>query len=542
MNTNLWVFKITIMKKKILLFLLLITQTTIIAQSFELLDLNVSGDFQPKNFTEYNGLLIFQARGSNGDVELWKSDGTLSGTELIKDLDENLSSAPRNFIEFNGFLYFIAGSSASPSLWRTDGTEVGTTLVTNQAIPQGPFAILNNLLFFVGEENNTGKELWATDGTDAGTYLVKDINPSSWSSLNFNSQLITYNNYVIFSANDGTNGKELWKSDGTEAGTTMIKNITNNSESSNPLYFIEYKSKIYFAATKLSSGNELWKTDGTESGTELVEDNRAGDLSSNPSKFFTYSESLFFQAESDDDKGIEMHRYNLATNAVQRVADIYDGNGNGGFSPAIIYNEGMYFTASKPATGIELYVRRNGSNIFSEDTFVGTGSGSPTAFCNCGDKMYYRAYDGTENALFEFDISGNATKIKPSSATNQPFFVSTITELFCFNNELFFAANYTNSGFDLWKYSNTTLSINNEEFLENTISMYPNPVNSILNITSKTSLIDKIEVFNSIGKKIIKIKRDSFHHKLNTSHLSTGFYSLKIYSKGKTILKKLIVN
>lgn len=532
------------MKTKLFFLTILISYLSY-GQSFELFDFNNSGDFSPKYFTKYNGVLFFQAKDSDG-VELWKTDGTQSGTLKIKDINTNGSSNPRNFFTFNNNLYFIASSNNTTSgeLWKTDGTEAGTSLVSNQVVPQGSFAVSNNLLFFVGANSANGKELWKTDGTQSGTVLVKDINPSTWDALQFNSQLIAYDNMVIFSANDGTNGKELWKSDGTEAGTEIVKNIRSGSEGSNPSFFIEYKGKIYFAASDLQHGNELWKTDGTSNGTELVENNRAGDFSSNPSKFVVYSESLFFQAESDDEKGIEMHRYNLTTDAVQRVVDIYDGEGNGGFSPALEYNNGLYFTATKPATGNELYVRRNGSTILSEDVYPGSNNGSPTAFCNCGNKMYFRAYDGNENALFEFDTSGNATKIKPSSATNEPFFISTITELFCFNDALFFAANYTSSGFDLWKYSNTTLSTENIEFYSKKVSLFPNPAEdtATISLRSNNDFIKRIELYNLIGKKVYETQAHKKESKIiNTSQLKKGIYIVKVKGENYTYSNKLII-
>src|SRR4051812_4954434 len=41
----------------------------------------------PSNLTEMNGLLYFTANdGSNGQ-ELWKSDGTVAGTQLVKDIN-----------------------------------------------------------------------------------------------------------------------------------------------------------------------------------------------------------------------------------------------------------------------------------------------------------------------------------------------------------------------------------------------------------------------------------------------------------------------
>lgn len=525
------------MKIKLLkLTFLLFASAQCFGQSFELFDFNLSGDFEPKYFTEYNGMLIFQARSNDG-VELWKSDGTQSGTVQIKNINvnPNESSDPKYFKEYKGKLYFVA----MQQLWVTDGTENGTQMVSSVK-PSWQFTIANDLLFFVGGESTNGGELWVTNGTESGTVMVKDINPGSWSSSI--SNLTTYNNIVVFSANDGVNGKELWKSDGTESGTKMILDIDSGDKSSSPSFLTEYAGKIYFSAKKLGIGTELWKTDGTASGTVLVKDIFEGEDSSNPVKLFVYSQSLFFQADSGDNHGIEMYKYNLTTNLVTREADVYDGAESGGFSPVIVYNEGMYFTASKPATGIELYVRRNGFNSLAEDIYPGSIGGRPSVFCNCGDKMYFRAYNGN-NVLLEFSgVTNNAKEIKPQNAVNAPFFTPIPTELFCYNGSLYFAANYTSSGFDMWKYTPSTLSINKFD-KENYLSIYPNPVKTNLTISLiNDSNIQKIQLFNIIGQKVLeRAGNQSSKLYLNVSKLQSGIYVLKTFSDSISISKRIVI-
>ncbi|TVZ56284.1 putative secreted protein (Por secretion system target) [Lutibacter sp. Hel_I_33_5] len=527
------------MKKTLLILILFITSLGF-SQTFELFDFNQFGDFQPKYFTEYNGMLIFQAKDDDG-VELWKSDGTQSGTVKIKDINPNSSdsSDPRSFIEYNGKLYFIANEGGNNGLWVTDGSESGTVLVKDAVTPTGSFAVANNLLFFVGENPTNGKELWKSDGTTSGTTLVKDIYPDSWSSLQFNSQLMPFENSIVFRANDGAGGSELWKSDGTDSGTKMIKDIYVGAPGSSPQYFIEYASKIYFSAETLSKGTELWKTDGTESGTVMIKDIYEEDKSSHPAKFFVYSESLFFQAQSDDEHGIEMHKYNLTTNSVTRELDLKPGAEGGGFSPAIVYNDGMYFTAAKPETGIELFVRRNGSTTLAEDVYSGSIGGSPSAFCNCGDNMYFRAYNG-KHGLFEFKTTGNATPIAPQEAVNDAFFGSIPSQFFCYKNSLYFAANYTGSGYDMWKYTPLTLSVN--KFDIEKVSVYPNPTDTTINISlQNNSSIKKVEIFNLMGQKSLSKKIDNQSIiNLDVSNFSKGIYLLKIQGEGREYLKKFV--
>jgi ELWxxDGT repeat protein len=90
----------------------------------------------PSNFTEFNGEVYFSASDANG-TELWKTDGTESGTVMVKDIYSGTddwgfpySSSPDNFTVFNGALYFSAeDGSSGRELWKTDGTESGELMV-----------------------------------------------------------------------------------------------------------------------------------------------------------------------------------------------------------------------------------------------------------------------------------------------------------------------------------------------------------------------------------------------------------------------------
>ncbi len=65
--------------------------------------------------------------------ELWKSDGTASGTVNVKDVPNgSLSSGARDLTNVNGTIFFVASSSLGNQgyeLFKTDGTVAGTTLV-----------------------------------------------------------------------------------------------------------------------------------------------------------------------------------------------------------------------------------------------------------------------------------------------------------------------------------------------------------------------------------------------------------------------------
>ena len=94
---------------------------------------------------------------------------------LVKDINEFPEFRSSLGVEFGGLVYFNGCTASSGcELWRTDGTQSGTTIVKD--IVAGPsssnpfnLVVSGNKLFFVAASENVGNELWVSDGTVAGT-------------------------------------------------------------------------------------------------------------------------------------------------------------------------------------------------------------------------------------------------------------------------------------------------------------------------------------------------------------------------------------
>ena len=113
-------------------------------------------------------------------------------------------------------------------LWKTDGTGVGTQLVKdlNPGAASSSIVGLTNIngsLYFSGNDLVSGVSLWKSDGTSAGTLLVKDLvpGPASATILPF----FNHNGQLVFSADDG-NGFRTWISNGTTVGTMPLVSTT----------------------------------------------------------------------------------------------------------------------------------------------------------------------------------------------------------------------------------------------------------------------------------------------------------------------------
>ena len=273
-----------------------------------------------------NKLYYFADNGVNGR-ELWSSDGTTAGTSLLKDINPgtsgSASSVPPNLVVSNGRLYFFAqdGSSGTDQLWSSDGSASGTSLVKDLGFSWGGATLkmldLNGRLTFQGYDSSNGWEIWSSDGTSAGTGLLKDINPGTgWGTI-WRPQT-QVGNQVFFRADDGTRGLELWKTDGTAAGTTLVRNIAAGAAGSDPDNLFNFNGTLYFSANDGVFGRELWKSDGTAAGTRRIKDIQPGGDSS-PADFTSFNGLLFFTAYNSF--GHEIWRTDGSTKGTVRVTD-----------------------------------------------------------------------------------------------------------------------------------------------------------------------------------------------------------------------------
>ncbi len=90
---------------------------------------------------------------------------------------------------------------------------------------------------------------------------------------------------------------------------------------------------------------------------------------------------------------------------------------------------------------------------------------------------------------------------------------------------------------------NITGTLDNEDFVSNTIDTYPNPVNDYLQITNVNQNISDVTVYNLLGQEVIKENWAGKNtSSLNMTKLSSGTYLLTVIMDGKTATKKIVKN
>jgi len=75
--------------------------------------------------------------------------------------------------------------------------------------------------------------------------------------------------------------------------------------------------------------------------------------------------------------------------------------------------------------------------------------------------------------------------------------------------------------------------------LEEVIGMYPNPSNTQVNI-SALNAIDRLEVYNALGEKVMTVTPNSNVYTLSVSTFTNGIYMVNVTTAGRTISKQLI--
>ncbi len=287
-----------------------------------------------RDLTDVNGAVFFTADDGTHGRELWKTDGTASGTMLVRDIRPGMAgSEPVSLTNVDGTLFFVANDGKHGwDLWKSDGTAEGTMIVQDaNAGWSSDIDCLTNVdgtLFFVRVVGFYHHELWKSDGTEAGTVLVRELVPLGYyvsNATNIGGTLyFSYEHYpddLVWSIwkSDGTAAgttpffetipfahsftelegslcfigeSMLWRSDGTTDGTTSIADHVSRVPP------VNVGETLFFDRHDETHGYELWKTDGTEAGTELVRDIWPGPEQSNIRDLTDVNGTLFFTADN----------------------------------------------------------------------------------------------------------------------------------------------------------------------------------------------------------------------------------------------------
>ncbi len=199
-------------------------------------------------------------------VLLPASEGLFITNGIGSDTSRLYTGPVNDIVPAGNFVYFGAGSS----LWRTDGTLTGTERLGDLADPYArnsrrlDLVPLGSRAVFAGSDPEHGEQPWVTDGTPEGTRLLANLGGGGASSMP--ADLTSLEDRLLFTAENGE-ARSVWSSDGTAAGTLALAGA--GLDSSPPAGLVRAGGVGYFSQRK-GPRSELWRTDGTPAGTFAV--------------------------------------------------------------------------------------------------------------------------------------------------------------------------------------------------------------------------------------------------------------------------------
>ncbi|WP_375760167.1 hypothetical protein [Corallococcus exercitus] len=234
------------------------------------------GGLRITGMTPLGSRLFFHLYEPELGWELWVSDGTPEGTRPVADLaagpaDSNLF----NFTVLNGALSFFRHApygQGFTQLWRSDGTAAGTVMLKDFGRFTGAFGEVlpsSGLRVFFTEDFEETVRLWRTDGTAAGTVQLKDFGiPGLYTGTVMWTRQV--GDSMLFVLRDAVGGTRLWRTDGTVAGTRMLKRLDASVDVTMGVPQV-VDGTVVFTLTDAGPSLEVWKTDGTEAGTQRLD-------------------------------------------------------------------------------------------------------------------------------------------------------------------------------------------------------------------------------------------------------------------------------
>jgi ELWxxDGT repeat protein len=399
-----------------------------------------------KLLTKVGGLAYFSANDGT-DTALWKTDGTLKGTQKLKSFSSSLS----NFTEAGGFLYFVGNESATGTeLWRSDGTASGTLLVkdlltgSEGSNPSSLTAAGGRLYFLANGISGSGaQQFYRTTvvGTDIELVTLPPIDPLN--PVYGVGNLAFHNNTLYFSAEQNAgnmgaslgSGKELWtinNAGDASPGVATMQDL-RPSGSSKPQGFVVANSKLYASASLSGSTFSLVKIDSN--GATPIQSGLK-----DPKNFVAVGNTLYFSGRTDDD-GTELWKLDTTNDQASLLSIAPD-----------------------------------------------TTSSTPRNLVAVGTSVYFFANDGAGEGLWKVD-NGSLTPTKVS-ITDASGMGTNPDELVAIDNVLYFSADNAAKGRELWSYNATT---NSMKLLD--INTQPDPANPGNTFSSNPGRLTNINGF-----------------------------------------------
>ena len=93
-----------------------------------------------------------------------------------------------------------------------------------------------------------------------------------------------------------------------------------------------------------------------------------------------------------------------------------------------------------------------------------------------------------------------------------------------------------------WEFLNGNVPIlGANDFIETTVSLYPNPSNELINISFDEDQLSKLEFYDITGKLLFKKDLNTNTYALNIANYPSGTYLVKVFNQNNVSVNKKII-
>ncbi|WP_116108515.1 T9SS type A sorting domain-containing protein [Lewinella sp. IMCC34191] len=399
-----------------------------------------------------DGYYYFLADQPGIGTELWRTDGSPSGTRLLADFYPGPSSP--EFSEpvptGNGIVLTAIHPEYGEEVFTVENGSESIELLMDVntretgSIPQ-PQAIVNGRLLFRATTPCTGFELFATQGSAATTGLVADLEAGREGS---HPTVTTTLGDTAFVNVSNFNDARLYGTDGTPGGTFQLdpEGPVGRAIISGP---VRLGSRLLLRTYVSGVGQVLYSIDPPSGAYELIKvlEPTFGANSSGQA-FVALNDSILLFEETTRAYGTELWRTDGTAEGTFLVKDIRQVEEDGfyGHIGNLTVIDGLAFFTADYGQG-RLPFRSDGTE---EGTFELTGFGNlqnPSLAFAYGGQVYFTAGGYGSRALYT--TKGAPFDVEPSPITASSGYVS-ISNLRVLGDGLVFTADQSGTGEKLW--------------------------------------------------------------------------------------------
>lgn len=409
------------MKKFTTLLFALVICNLLSAQISQISDFEYKNVFSTfnTNATAASGTnYYFALTNQNGKEELWKTNGSLGGTQPLLTFENIVSDySIDKMTPFKESVVYFMEIDGEEQLFYYRPDLKGTITLSdfNNGEIFGTFAepfVYNDLVFFPFFNSNTGEELWYSDGNDNSSFMLKDIAPGNRSS-SFSNPFEFDGLMYFFAKEDSFDGAGLWSSDGTSANTKLIKLLDENGRTNIPEVTATDGIIIYIAMQNGFS-DDLYISDGSPGGTRFVTE-----IGDGLRELVVVDGLAYFTINGGDDEG-NIWVSNGTAAGTKVLSNFDDFASRTPFALTVFENEVFFFAYTD---GDLQFSKINPSNsaITQLKTFSSSSTSITQGIYNVGDELLIVASEDFDDGYEIFKSDGTASGTKRLADLNQEY-------------------------------------------------------------------------------------------------------------------------